>query len=63
MLPGFALNARVGAAGGPVTNVFADGGATNTANTGGGGSHTHSFTGTAINLAVQYVDVIIATKD
>ena len=35
-------------------------------NTGGGGSHTHpggSFTGTAINLAVQYVDVIIATKD
>lgn len=34
--------------------------------TGGGGSHTHSggtFTGTAINLAVQYVDVIIATKD
>jgi hypothetical protein len=31
--------------------------------TGGGGSHDHSFTGTAINLAVQYVDVIIATKD
>lgn len=34
--------------------------------TGGGGSHTHSggtFTGTAINLAVQYVDVIIATRD
>jgi hypothetical protein len=34
--------------------------------TGGGGSHTHSggtFTGTAIDLAVQYVDVIIATKD
>lgn len=30
---------------------------------GGGGSHNHSFTGTAINLAVQYVDVIIATKD
>jgi hypothetical protein len=33
---------------------------------GGGGSHTHTggtFTGTAINLAVQYVDVIIATKD
>jgi hypothetical protein len=42
-----------------------------TANTGGGGSHTHSisgsatatFTGTAINLAVKYVDVIRATKD
>lgn len=31
--------------------------------TGGGGSHNHSFTGTAINLAVQYVDTIIATKD
>jgi len=30
---------------------------------GGGGSHTHSFTGTAINLAVSYVDTIIATKD
>jgi hypothetical protein len=40
--------------------------------TGGGGSHDHpfsfssgsaSFTGTAINLAVQYIDVIIATKN
>lgn len=31
--------------------------------TGGGGSHTHSFTGSAIDLAVQYVDVIIATKN
>lgn len=40
-----------------------------TGSTGGGQSHTHSFsgsgsfTGTAIDLAVQYVDVIIATKD
>jgi hypothetical protein len=43
-----------------------------TNNTGGGGSHTHpfsfssgsgTFTGNAINLAVQYVDVIRATKD
>jgi len=34
-----------------------------TGNTGGGSSHNHSFTGTAINLAVQYVDIIIATKD
>jgi hypothetical protein len=33
------------------------------ANTGGGGSHTHSFTGTALDFAVQYVDVIIATKN
>jgi hypothetical protein len=31
--------------------------------TGGGGSHTHSFTGSAMNFAVQYVDVIIATKN
>lgn len=30
---------------------------------GGGQSHTHTFTGTAINLAVSYVDAIIATKD
>ena len=41
----------------------------NTQNTGGGQSHTHSFTGggtltgTPIDLAVQYVDVIFATKD
>jgi hypothetical protein len=34
-----------------------------TGSTGTGDPHTHSFTGTAINLAVQYVDVIIATKD
>jgi hypothetical protein len=30
---------------------------------GGGGAHNHSFAGTAIDLAVQYVDTIIATKD
>jgi hypothetical protein len=49
-----------------------------TANAGGGGSHNHpgsggqhahpvsapaTFSGTAINLAVQYVDLIIAAKD
>jgi hypothetical protein len=33
-----------------------------TSATGSGGAHNHSFSGTAINLAVQYVDVIIATK-
>jgi hypothetical protein len=37
--------------------------ASTTGATGGGGSHNHSFTGTAIDLAVKYVDVIIATKD
>ena len=30
---------------------------------GGGGSHNHSFSGTAINLAVQYCDVMICVKD
>ena len=38
-------------------------GNTSSADTGGGGSHNHSFTGTAINLAVKYLDVITATKD
>lgn len=42
---------------------FGTGGTQVSSSTGGGGSHNHSFTGTAINLAVQYVDVIIATKD
>jgi hypothetical protein len=42
---------------------------TNTNSTGAGQTHTHgftgsgSFTGTSINLAVQYLDVIIASKD
>ncbi len=30
---------------------------------GGGQSHTHTFSGNAINLAVSFVDVLIATKD
>lgn len=30
---------------------------------GGGASHNHTFTGTAINLAVQYIDMILASKD
>lgn len=38
-----------------------------TGNTGGGGSHTHTISGTAtstaITLDVQYVDLIIASKD
>src|SRR5690606_12495214 len=33
------------------------------ATSGGGRAHNHSFTGTSINLAVKYVDVIIATTD
>lgn len=39
------------------------GGGFTTSSTGGGLGHSHTFTGTAINLAVQYVDVIIATKN
>lgn len=31
--------------------------------TGGGQSHTHTFTGNAINLDVQFIDCIRATKD
>lgn len=30
---------------------------------GSGASHTHTFTGTAMDFDVQYVDVILATKD
>jgi hypothetical protein len=55
---------------GPVTLATVS----DTGNTGGGGSHTHpfsfssgsalsSFTGSAINLAVKYVDLIIAQKN
>jgi len=55
----------VGILGSNATN-FPTASAATTGSTGGGGSHTHAggaFTGTAINLAVSYVDVIIATKD
>jgi hypothetical protein len=43
--------------------------ATSTSNTGGGGAHSHpisapaTFSGSAINLAVKYLDVITATKN
>jgi hypothetical protein len=54
-----------GGGGGGNALVFScsGGGSTSTSATGGGGSHNHTFTGTAINLAVKYVDVIRATKD
>jgi len=67
--PGSGRNAFNTAIGGP----FGPGVRSNTANAGGGAahnhpfagtSHTHSFTGTdTINIAVQYVDIIIASKD
>lgn len=34
-----------------------------TGSTGGGQSHTHTFTGNAMNLAVKYLDCILAVKD
>ena len=62
------------AAGGNQTPSGNGGGITTTGNTGGGGSHTHpfsfssgtavsSFSGDALNLAVKYVDLIIAQKN
>ncbi len=36
---------------------------TSTSSTGGGAAHDHTFTGTAINLAVQYIDMILCSKD
>lgn len=40
-----------------------DSGDRTTSATGGGSSHNHTLTGTAINLAVSYVDLIIASKN
>jgi hypothetical protein len=64
--PLYTVFARTGPSpGAPVVNV-------NTGSTGGGGSHDHpfsfssgsgTFTGNAINLAVQYIDVIRATAN
>ena len=52
----------LGSTAGGDTSIFAS---TVTGSAGGGGSHAHSasFSGTAINMAVQYVDVILATKN
>lgn len=54
-------------AGGTGVSTQFSGGTFTTNATGGGGSHTHSISGSAtssaITLNVQYVDVIIATKD
>lgn len=62
------LSDTVGADGGGLVVITSISGTSGTrsgvtAVEGGGLGHTHTFTGTAINLAVQYVDVIIATKD
>lgn len=34
-----------------------------TSSTGSGGGHTHAFSATALNLAVKYVDCIVASRD
>lgn len=49
-------------AGGGTNAVNASGSLTTQA-AGSGGAHSHSFSGSSINLAVQYVDVIIASKN
>ena len=56
------INSGSSAGSGRAANATGTGTFTSTA-TGGGGSHNHGFTGTAMDFAVQYVDVIIATKD
>ncbi|KIO48191.1 hypothetical protein [Nitrosospira sp. NpAV] len=54
---GVGTNPSGGGGGSIQGNPLTDGG------TGGGGSHNHAFTGTAINLAVQYIDMILASKN
>lgn len=45
------------------SGIAANSNAGSTDNTGGSDPHDHGFTGTAMDFAVQYVDVIAATKD
>jgi hypothetical protein len=52
-----------GPVGGPGGSAAGTDDGTVTGNRGGSGGHTHPFSGTAINLAVQYVDVILCSKD
>ena len=44
-----------------VNSLFPGGGQSGA--TGGGGSHTHPYAGTAVSFAVQYVDLIICSKN
>lgn len=59
----FTQGGGIAATGGKGATLSAGAGANTTGAQGGGGSHNHSFSSTAINLAVQYVDVIIASKN
>lgn len=56
------LRSGIGGGGATIKEAIGSSGITSGA-TGGGQSHTHTFTGTAINLAVAYVDVILAVKN
>jgi len=56
--PGTSNNTRPSHAG---VNTVASTGLSSS--TGGGGSHTHTFTGSAMDFAVRYHDCIIASKD
>ena len=58
--PGFALVGRNFPKDGGLNDARVSG---NSDNTGGGGSHDHSFTAGSISFAVQYVDVIICSKN
>lgn len=71
-IPSHAHTFTIGGGGGPAGAAASANSGFTTASTdaaGSGGAHTHSFsgsgsfTGDAINLAVQYVDAIIATKN
>jgi hypothetical protein len=53
---------RVQGIGGGADYGSGSGGNATSSGTGGGGSHDHTFTGSSINLAVSYVDLIIASK-
>ena len=53
----------IGVAAGTSYNVLWSPGGATTGATGGANAHTHGLTAAAINLAVQYVDAIIAVKD
>lgn len=56
--PGSSNNAEGGGGRIPVVNT-----PTTTGSAGSGQTHNHSFTGTSINLAVQYANCIFATKN
>lgn len=49
-----------GGAQGKVGNIASG---SSTTSVGGGGTHNHTFTGSAINLDVSYIDIILCSKD